>query len=950
MKFTFTKSILALLILMLFAHLGFSQSVVKGKIIDAASGEALIGATVVLKGTTTGGLTDLDGIFEFKVNKSYPFTLTISSIGYSTLDVEVTNDKSLNIKMSENALLIDEFVTTARREVTKATPTPEYTFDKLAIRNTAALSAYEGTSNAPEVDVTRSSALNTTINTRGFNSTSPVRSLQIIDGVDNQAPGLNFSLGNFLGSSELDLLKLTIVSGASSAYYGPNAFNGVIKMETQNPFNSRGLSALVKGGERNLVETAIRYADVIKRKKDSLPFIGVKFNFYHIRVYDWEAQNYKAVDGTKSKTGNPGGWDKVNSYGDEYDAGFDYANVWQFPDYAGLGTFHRKGYNEVDLVDYNSKNTKANAAFHFRLNPSKKDSSAEFIVSSSFGTGTTVLQGDNRFSLRDILFFQNRLELRKTNKYFIRAYATNEDAGNSFDPYFTALLLLQKQRTNESWKNEYERYWRGDFKTGRPSVYDEMVAKGYPTNAFGDSAKARLWLAENADFLTKRHEDAANASNTRNTTAGVAKPYLIPGTQEFKDSFNLIVNNKTNIRTGDFAGTGLYDKSALYHITGQFRFTPTWVDEITIGGNGRLYAPKSNGTIFSDSGRTITNYEFGMYSGFEKSFNDGKWKWTTTARLDKNENYPFLFSPAMSLTYQRNSVDFIRVSINSAIRNPTLGDQYLQLNVGRAILAGNLTGQQDLITVESFIDYLNNGRRKNILKYFSLDPIRPEKVKSIEVGFQQRIFENVEKSGKVVSALDAVGGAYFSVYDDFIGYKLGVRSGFDPVFALPINVQAYRYATNSKNTVTTNGASIALTYLYRKVQFSGNYSWNKLRSAVNDSIIPAYNTPEHKYNLSISARSLPITIGSFKYDKFGFGINYKFIEGFRFEGSPQFTGDILSYNLLDVQLSFGFKKINSTLKIGAANALNNLHYETYGGPLLGRMAYASWLYDFTRAD
>ena len=63
-----------------------------------------------------------------------------------------------------------------------------------------------------------------------------IPSLQIIDGVDNASPGLNFALGNFLGASELDLMKVEIVSGASSAFYGPNAFNGVISMETKDPF------------------------------------------------------------------------------------------------------------------------------------------------------------------------------------------------------------------------------------------------------------------------------------------------------------------------------------------------------------------------------------------------------------------------------------------------------------------------------------------------------------------------------------------------------------------------------------------------------------------------------------------------------------------------------------------------------------------------------------------
>ena len=106
------------------------------------------------------------------------------------------------------------------------------------------------------------------INTRGFNSTNPVRSLQIIDGVDNQAPGLNFSLGNFLGSSELDILKVDLVQGASSAFYGPNAFNGVISMVTKDPFLHQGLGASVKVGERNLLETAVRWAQAFKNKND----------------------------------------------------------------------------------------------------------------------------------------------------------------------------------------------------------------------------------------------------------------------------------------------------------------------------------------------------------------------------------------------------------------------------------------------------------------------------------------------------------------------------------------------------------------------------------------------------------------------------------------------------------------------------------------------------------
>ena len=67
-------------------------------------------------------------------------------------------------------------------------------------------------------------------------------------------PDLNFALGNFLGASELDLMKVEVISGASSAFYGPNAFNGVISMYTKSPFKFQGFSASVKGGERLLNE------------------------------------------------------------------------------------------------------------------------------------------------------------------------------------------------------------------------------------------------------------------------------------------------------------------------------------------------------------------------------------------------------------------------------------------------------------------------------------------------------------------------------------------------------------------------------------------------------------------------------------------------------------------------------------------------------------------------
>ena len=131
---------------------------------------------------------------------------------------------------------------------------------------------------------------------------------------------------------------------------------------------------------------------------------------------------------------------------------------------------------------------------------------------------------------------------------------------------------------------------------------------------------------------------------------------------------------------------------------------------------------------------------------------------------------------------------------------------------------------------------------------------------------------------------------------------------------------------------------------------NGNYSWNRLNSDRDaDRIIPAFNTPEHKFNLGFSGRSIPINKGLNRI-LFGFNINYKWIEGFIFEGSPQFTGAIPSYDLLDAQVNFSVPRLNSTLKIGASNLLDKKQFQTYGGPRIGRLAYISLVYDWQKKN
>ena len=935
MKFLSLRYLLNIILALSFSGALLGQTIIRGEITDGTTREPLIGASILVKGTSEGTITDYDGSFELRTEQTFPITLIISYIGYTEQEFIANDASDIKASLEESAITTEVVEVKGQRisEKQKASPLTVESLDGLAIKQTASDNFYDGLGALKGVDMTAASLGFKVINTRGFNSTSPVRSLQIIDGVDNQAPGLNFSLGNFLGSSELDVLKVDLIQGASSAFYGPNAFNGVISIETKNPFFNQGLAASIKAGDRNLLEGAFRFADAI-RNGNGDEWLAYKINFSALRADDWPAQNYAAVDGTESMVGNPGGWDAVNIYGDEYRALNDFSSESNIANsFAGLGIVHRTGYEEIDLVDYDTRNIKANAAIHIRTAPQKNYESPELIVSSSFGTGTTVYQGDNRFSLRNILFYQNRIEFRKRDKFFIRAYATNEDAGNSYDPYFTALRLQELAKGNDIWTQDYVRYWQS-------KIYPRMLAQEYPQLKFEngqfsfDQVAAENWLANNQDSLTYWHSLAAAVANQANSLNRQTKDFFVPGTERFQAAFDSITSLKNTE-----GGTRFYDKSALYHFHGEYTFTPLWTDRIVVGGNYRSYRPLSEGTVFKDpDGVTIVNNEFGVYTGIEKKFSR-RWTVNGTIRMDKNQNFDYLFTPAASLVWSPNVYNYLRVSFSSAIRNPTLTDQYLNLNVGPAVLLGNLEGFQDLITVESFSDYLSSGNNAQRLQYFDVDPVRPEKVKTFELGYRTTLFDQLY--------LDM--GYYYSFYNDFIGYNIGIDAEFGDL-GIPTQLDVFRVAANSINEVTTQGFSIgANLYFADYYMLAGNYSWNKLNKAFpDDPIIPAFNTPEHKYNVSISGRNVPLNLGFARINNFGFNLNYKWIQGFVFEGSPQFTGNIPDYSLLDGQINVTAPGINTTFKLGASNILDNKTFQTYGGPRIGRLAYFSVTYNFEK--
>ena len=327
----------ALMIACLFSVTANAQSVtISGTVKNNNSKEIVPAVSVLVKGTTQGTYTNSEGEFSIKVSK-LPVTLIFSSIGFETQELTVSDaSKPINVDFKVNNALGQEVVVAATRAPQRILESP-VTVERMSnslIKNIAAPSVYEAITNLKGVDVHTASLTFRTVTTRGFVSSGNTRLNQLVDGMDNQAPGLNFSVSSIVGLTDLDVDNIEVLSGASSALYGSGGINGTVLITSKNPFKYQGFSYNVKQGimhadgkQRKAApynNIAMRWAKVINNK------VAFRFSGELIRGSDWQAEDYRnkkqfgilsnVVGGNRSNDPNFNG---VNVYGDETDINLD---------------------------------------------------------------------------------------------------------------------------------------------------------------------------------------------------------------------------------------------------------------------------------------------------------------------------------------------------------------------------------------------------------------------------------------------------------------------------------------------------------------------------------------------------------------------------------------------------------------------------------------------------
>lgn len=238
-----------------------AQSVVTGSVKDG-SGEPIIGATIMEKGTSNGGVTDLDGNFSIKVGDHA--TLVVSYVGYERQEMPVAGKSTVNIVLTESGRTIDEVVVVgygaiAKRSVSTAISTVKG--DRIAGMPTSnvAQSLVGMSSGITLQQVNGEPGAAPAIRIRGAGSINSGNDpLYVIDGY----PTTDSELFNSISPTDIDDIQI-LKDAASSAIYGSKAGNGVIIVTTKS---GRTGKSRVSFSTQIGVNQVQRYVDVLGSK------------------------------------------------------------------------------------------------------------------------------------------------------------------------------------------------------------------------------------------------------------------------------------------------------------------------------------------------------------------------------------------------------------------------------------------------------------------------------------------------------------------------------------------------------------------------------------------------------------------------------------------------------------------------------------------------------------
>ena len=951
----------------------FAQTSVTGLVVDS-NNTPIPGANIVFD-TTTGSVSDFNGEFSIDVDVKPPFTLTVSSIGFETMTLTVSDsDASVTVTLSDSENLLDEVVLSASKTAQSLfeSPVTIERFDYTDIAASTGSDFYQSLEQLKGVQVITTGIINQTVNARGFSTAWNEGFVQVVDGMNNEAPGLNFSAGNLAGVSELDLYNIEFLPGASSALYGPNAYKGILIMNTKNPFDFQGFSAYVTqgitshdvAGDNHYYDFGMRLAHAFNDK------FAVKATLGYVKGKDWVAADYSdrnsevpfipgrlgEVDPSLFPT-----YDGYNVYGEQQTnwnmtgiftnlvlpglgAQFGlpaaqtsyYASLFNTfaPNYFGQQEIMTTGYNEMALDPKGeASNFKFNIAAHYRFNG---NSELSYVFNN--GRGNTLLNGSARFKMLNFGIQQHKLEY-KTKNFTARAYKTIESSGNTtqFDALGGNLFASQPGGPNAWFGNYFNSYFQVLAGQINPN----------PLLAINDMLVGILFYGDTSMYDAVVNPSMNFAAHAAGRTAANAN-MLVPGSSEFNAAYDQIT--KTPIADG---GSVVLDNTSSNSIEANYDLSDLVNGfDMVIGGSYREYVLRSDGTLFTDYDGPIKTSETGLFASVQKDIFDGAVSLNGALRYDKAQNYEGSFTPRVGALINLAPRHNVRFSYQTAMRTPTMQDMYIGLGSGSqngfpVVLFGSspdsverfvyehntfngsytVTGNMVMNNSYKAEELINGG----VAVVAELDNVEPEYVQSREVGYRY--------NGKKFS-LDM--NAYWAKYQNFIASKnvivpfYGSVSNGSALAAVAANdVAIYAVDNNTDEVVRTMGLDIGLdAKIFEKFDFGAKFAYNEMdRTNIDPNYETSFNTPKVRGRLSLGSTEIG--------DNIGFNISASYHNAFLYEST--FADGIIPANwIFNASMSFDVPELDGRIKVGAVNLTGDDYASIPYTGLIGSQYYVKF--------
>ena len=951
-----------------------NASSVSGTVKNASTSETIAAVSVTLKGDNAGTYTDDKGNFKFSVTKKAPYTLVFSSVGFTSKEVVVNgNTGSLNVSLAPAFVLGSDVVVSASRVPEKILESP-VTIERISaanIRNAPAAGYYDILGTMKGVDVVAASMMFRSISTRGFNGSGNTRMNQLIDGMDNQAPGLNFSVASIVGLTELDVDNIELLPGASSALYGSGGMNGTVLINSKNPFKYQGLSFQIKQGVNhvgNYERPQAPYKDYTVRWASKIgDRFAYKVSAQYTEAQDWlpmNTSNYSrltgngnggAIAGTRLTDPN---YDGINVYGDETTLNINTGLI--APVKAGIlaqlaGAYGAGASTVLAQLQGASAvyNTLAKYSGFLAASPATAGlvPYAPFLFGDAKGWYKDMNVSRTGYAEQDIIDPTAKntkvtgsihYKVNDKTEASLSAYTgTGNTVYSGSDRYSLHDLKMSQFKFELKSKNWTVRAYKTIEDAG--NSFNSTIATRLFNEAWKPSA---TWYQQYTGAYTQYRDaglDYTAANNAARLIADAGRP-----TGHVGDNSLFTTIAATPISKG---GGKFLDKSTLSVAEGTLNLTEMlnlnkYDIDWLVGGSAKMYTLNSQGTLFADTtGRLYIN-ESGAYSQISKKFFGDILKLSFSGRYDKNTNFAGKFTPRFSAVVKVAEDNNIRVSYQSAYRFPSTQNQWINLLVGGGTrLMGGLPQLRDyykfntnpaytLASVTAFGASAAAGApNPSLLAQQKFGEFKPESMNSFEVGYKTLIAKKL--------LIDFY--AYAGHYENFISgvTVLQSRNAANPsvLDVLDANKRvAYSISTNSTANVSTKGWGASMDYLLpNRFVFTSSIYTDEI-GELPKGFISYFNTPTWRANFGFSHPGLLMN------NRLGFNINIHYQDEVMYEGTFV-TGQIPSFNTLDAVLTYRVPKIKSLVKIGGTNVMNKYYNTSYGSPAIGGLYYISFAYN-----